>query len=445
VIIEETTAICRRCGVSHPARLERSGNLVHGVVCCPEGETRTTLSTNAELFLELRARSATDLDRSPEPGELHYVLNYISITNACNMQCAVCGADARTLGSEKCTFLPIEEIVRRAREVREHGGRILHLFGGEPTLHPEILEIVDRLSSMGFSLGVVTNGLRLGDDPTFARQLKDRGLARICMQFDSLNPTTLAVLGRDHLEQKRRAIKNTLREGLKIGLNCTVADVNLNELGALLRHGLELGAGVHNMTFASAASVGRYDLAEPDAPDRESMLEALTRVGDRFGFSMDDVLPMPAFRPWGLQVHPECGAHVVLVRTPTGIHALNRLVDLPGLYRRSGRSRLTNTVVNRNLVPAMWALRAVRPGQLARTLHFIAGLVFRRPGYGLVNVGVSNYRGAMFLDERRIERCASAFYTSTGPVKSCVHFLGRQDVPGSREHESMRPECPVTA
>lgn len=444
MIIERTTALCRICNIAHDATIERTGGRIEGVVHCPEGESRCELSTDAEMFLTLRNRSSTPLDRQPAPDDLRYVLNYLSITNACNLNCAVCGADAKTgKETEDAYFLSLGEIMRRARQVKKYGGRILHLFGGEPTLHPELMAIVKRLSGMGFSLGLVTNGVLLGRDEALARKLKHHGLSRICLQFDSLSEPTLRQLGRDHLETKKTAIQNALEAGLSLGLNCTVTESNGPELAELLAHGLQLGAGVKNMTFASAAPVGRYLLSSTASPDREGIIKGLLGAGGRFGFNFNDVLPMPAFRPWGLQVHPECGAHVVLVRSPDGIRALNRSIDLHKVYQRLGRSRLSRNPFTRTLLPALFGILAIRQGKLGDLLRTATGLLFKRPGYGIVNIGISNYRGAMFLDERRISRCASAFYTSVGPVRSCVHFLGNQDVPGSREHEDMNTGCPM--
>lgn len=442
-IVKRTTAICRVCAVSHDAAVIRRGSGIDGVVYCPKGEQTYDLSSDAEMYMEITKRSGTQYDDTP-PQDMRYALNYISVTNACNLKCTVCGVNAK-VDQEHAFYLSADEVVTRALAVRKHGGHILHLFGGEPTIHPELLTIVERISEMGFSVGMVTNGYLLGRDGNLASELKMRGLSRICMQFDSLDEETLNQFGRNYLSEKRSAIRSTLKAGLNLGLNCTVTEHNIGELGNLLAHGLELGCGVKNMTFASAAPVGRYELSSPRSPDRESIVKALLSVGDRFGFGFEDVLPLPAYLPWGTQTHPDCGAHVVLVRTPEGIQSLNRLVDLEVLYRRLGRNRMRRNWVSQYLVPAAHLLGVVRPHKLASFLRTAWGLMTKRTGYSLTNIGISNYRGAMFLDEQRIARCASAFYTSVGPVKACVHFLGDQTAPGSRSQEEFGDKCSLNA
>ncbi len=440
MIIARTQALCNRCPSSHAAEIVRAGNRIEGVVHCPEGEIRHELSSDADLFMAIRNKSATDLTVTEPPPGLRHVLNYLSITNICNLNCAVCGAGAKT-GTDEAVFLTMDEICRRAARAKKEGGRILHLFGGEPTLHPDLLAIVAKLSNLGFSLGIVTNGVKLGADNSLARELKARGLARICLQFDSLNEDTLKKLGRNYLKAKKDAIRNAVAAGLNVGLNCTVTRHNLAEVGELLTHGLELGISVRNMTFASAAPVGRYQLGPQASADREQIIRQLLAVGDKYGFSMDDVLPLPAYLPWGIQNHPDCGAHIVFLRTPAGIQPLNRLIDLPAVYARMARSRQRASFFSTHLMPTFFVLRAIRPGKWLASLRIAAGLTFAKRRYSLVNVGTSNYKGAVFLDEQRISRCASAFHTSVGPVKGCLHFFRGQNFPGSKEYEDCHGSC----
>jgi MoaA/NifB/PqqE/SkfB family radical SAM enzyme len=439
MIVARTTAICNRCNASHDAEIVRREDCMVGVVNCPAGPCEYSISSDAELYLQLRGRCFVDPGEAP-PLDPRNVLNYISITNACNFHCAICGANAKYDGQEP-VFLSTEEICRRATEVKRRGGRLLHLIGGEPTLHTDLLPIVRRLRHMGFSVGMVTNGYLLGTDESLVRRLKAHGLARVCMQFDSFDERVLERYDRSHLEEKRRAIRHVIDTGLKLGLNATVTRHNLPELAALLEHGLELGPAVVNMTFASAAPVGRYHLTPQESVDRESMVTALLRAGSKYHFSLDDVMPLPSYAPWRLQVHPDCGVHIVLVRTPRGIWPLNYFVDLWEIYRRMHESWRRRKFRASRIGPVAYLLGGIRKARWRDSLRVATALLLRRPGYGIVNVGVSNYHGAVFLDEQRITRCASAFYTSVGPVKGCLHFFRDAQFPGSREYEVLHGSC----
>ena len=87
------------------------------------------MSSDAEMFMALRNKTSTDFANANVPPGMRYVLNYISITNACNFRCTVCGARAKKQ-PEKAVYLSVDEVCRRAEEVRRQGGRLLHLFGG---------------------------------------------------------------------------------------------------------------------------------------------------------------------------------------------------------------------------------------------------------------------------------------------------------------------------
>lgn len=437
-ILRNTRAMCRTCGKTWPAEVvEREGRIL-GLLHCPEHPAEHLLSTDAALYRELDGRSHADRS-GPPPAGLRFALNYISVTNACNFACAICASAA--VPPEQGVFLGVDEICRRADAMRRQGGRILHLFGGEPTLHPDLLEIVRRLAAMGLSVGVVTNGALLGRDSRLARDLKTSGASRVCLQFDSFDQAELEALKRNALDLKRQAIANAIAAGLDVGLNCTVTAHNLAEAAKLLAHGLELGPRVRNMTFGISARVGRFDYPSDCHVDREMILAAMVAGAGDLGLSMADILPLPGCPPWGLQPHPDCGVHVPFVRAPWGNRPLNHYFDLTETYRRLAGIRGKPGWWGGRVLPAWHLLAAVRPGKRRQVARIAWGLLRGNAAYSLVNVAVTNYRANAFLDTERLDRCASAFHTSQGPVKGCLHFYLGKDYPGSREYETARGGC----
>jgi hypothetical protein len=418
--------------------LIREGDDVIGVVDCPAGERRHRLSSDADLFLALRARSQVRPER-PVPKELRHVINYLSLTNGCNLSCSVCAADA--CSQTDATFISLIEVKRRAERAWAEGARVLHLFGGEPTLHPELLEIVRVLATRGFSLGLVTNGLKLAQEPSLAPALVRAGLKRVCLQFDSLNEDTLDQLKRSHLRAKGVALEVAGAAGLKVGLNCTATRRSLGEIAKLVNHGLATGTAVRNMTFGTAAAVGRFLIDTEESVDRESVIKALVYGDSGLDLHLEDISPLPRFLPLGMDVHPECGAHLVLVRTPVHTVPLNRWVDMDRAYAYLanvpggvGRMRAIGSVAR-----ALW--RAARPGCRGKLMRAALSMLLRRPGTYLVNIGISDYRAAAFLDEQRLSRCASAFHTSVGAISGCQHFFRGSGFRGSREYEVEHGSC----
>ncbi|MBF6569012.1 MAG: GTP 3',8-cyclase MoaA [Candidatus Binataceae bacterium] len=114
----------------------------------------------------------------------------ISLTDHCNLRCVYCMPldDLHFARKEELLTAPeIETVVRAAVSV---GFRKFRLTGGEPTLRPDLLEIVGRLGEVEGvgDLALTTNALLM---PKLARPLKDAGLNRINIHLDSLNPKTV--------------------------------------------------------------------------------------------------------------------------------------------------------------------------------------------------------------------------------------------------------------
>lgn len=439
MIIDRTTAICRHCQQSHPAEIVHENGKIEGVVHCPATPYRHLLSSHPEMYLELRQRSVTPID-DPPPPELRLVLNYLSITNACNFSCTICAADARTATTG--VFLSLEEILARVASIPTEKRGLLYLIGGEPTLHPELEKIIERLAAWGFNLALASNGYLLGRDPSLAKRLKIAGLKRLALQFDSFEEKTLGCYARDALKEKNEAFRLATAAGLDVHLNCTVSSLNLPELGRLLAQGLEAGPRVRNLTFMVAAPTGRFTLVEPEVIDKEMVALALLKEGEDYLFTFADFLPLPSYLPWGLQVHPDCGVHIPFVRTPRRIFPLNHIVDLAAWYRLLASSRLRRQGVwSQRLVPLLFLLRSFRRGTWSTVINIALGWLFRRKSYSLVNLSISDYRAAMFLDEKRLARCASAYHTSVGPVSGCSYFFRDQSLPGSRLSEVEQGKC----
>lgn len=162
----------------------------------------------------------------------------ISLIDHCNLRCVYC------MPLHELTFVPrpelltpteIEQIARAALGV---GFRKIRLTGGEPTLRPDIVEIVERLAALpGLeTLAMTTNGIRL---PKLASELKRAGLSRVNIHVDTLNPASFERLMRwGKVEQVWAGIEAAEAAGLTpIKLNSVVLrgynDEDVAELAAL--------------------------------------------------------------------------------------------------------------------------------------------------------------------------------------------------------------------
>lgn len=107
----------------------------------------------------------------------------ISITSKCNFKCDYCHKEgANSIGIRELSPDEIEFAVQTAKAF---GYSKIKLTGGEPTLHKDILNIVNRLSKLEIKdLSIITNGSTLND---LAKPLWDEGLRRLNVSLNTIN------------------------------------------------------------------------------------------------------------------------------------------------------------------------------------------------------------------------------------------------------------------
>jgi cyclic pyranopterin phosphate synthase len=152
-------------------------------------------------------------------------INYlrISLTDRCNLRCAYCMPldDAHCAPEPQLlTAQEIELVVRAAVGVGFHKVR---LTGGEPTLRPDLVEIVRGIAQIPGvrDIALTTNGILL---PRLAPALVAAGLRRVNVHVDTLNEARLRSLMRwGRLEAIWAGIEAAERAGLlPIKLNAVV-------------------------------------------------------------------------------------------------------------------------------------------------------------------------------------------------------------------------------
>jgi cyclic pyranopterin phosphate synthase len=167
----------------------------------------------------------------------------ISVIDHCNLRCVYC------MPLRGLTFVPSPELLSAAeieavvRAAVSLGFRKFRLTGGEPTLRPEILEIVERIARVSgvADLSMTTNAVLL---PRLARPLAKAGLRRVNIHVDTLHPERLKRLMRFGTVEEIEAGMAAAEEAglLPIKLNCVVTrDYNHEDVVGLAQRAQEKG------------------------------------------------------------------------------------------------------------------------------------------------------------------------------------------------------------
>jgi GTP 3',8-cyclase len=119
----------------------------------------------------------------------------ISLIDHCNLRCVYCMPLSGLQFARSDELLSAAEIERVARAALDVGFRKIRLTGGEPTLRPDLVAIVERLGRLpGLSdLAMTTNAILL---PRLAGRLAAAGLRRVNVHVDTLHPGRLQRLMR---------------------------------------------------------------------------------------------------------------------------------------------------------------------------------------------------------------------------------------------------------
>ena len=175
-------------------------------------------------------------------GRVHRDLR-VSLTDKCNLRCTYCMPSEQMQWLPNAQVLTTAEMLRVVRIAVEHGIEEVRLTGGEPLLHPNIVEIVAGIAALPNApkLAITTNAVRLAP---LAQQLVDAGLQRFNISLDTLDRERFKQLTRrDDLDAVLAGISAAKATGLHpIKINAVLMPgVNEHEAPELLRWALSEG------------------------------------------------------------------------------------------------------------------------------------------------------------------------------------------------------------
>lgn len=115
---------------------------------------------------------------------IHYLR--VSLTDKCNLRCVYCMPEQIVFRPNE-EMLSTDEFIRVLQVADTLGFNKYRLTGGEPTVHPGLVEITRAIKAMPNTreIAMTTNGLKLSK---LAQSLKAAGMDRVNISIDSLDP-----------------------------------------------------------------------------------------------------------------------------------------------------------------------------------------------------------------------------------------------------------------
>lgn len=316
IFLELARSLCPLCLKLVDAKLVIKDNRVLMRKTCPEhGFFEVLIFSDAGMYMkalrfnkpgtiplhfETKVKNGCPYDCGLCPEhQQHSCLGILEITESCNLECPTCFSDSSPALK---SYLSLDQVRFMLDKFVEQEGNpeVVQLSGGEPTLHPEIIQIIREVQKRNIpSVMINTNGLRLAHDRKFQEALGTlEQKPSLYLQFDGFKDSTYEKLRahRGFLKEKIQALEAAHQLGLKVVLAVTVQrGVNEDELGEIVKFARKTPA-VRGINFQPTTYTQRY----PDFNPMERMTNAdvIHAVCGQSGLLVpEDFVPVPCCYP----------------------------------------------------------------------------------------------------------------------------------------------------
>ncbi len=275
------------------------------------------------------------------------VLTNLYVTNRCDLRCSYCFANA---GAEGFIYEPsldqLKEQMKKVRNEEPVPSKAIQITGGEPTVRDDIVEIVKMANEMGFAqVQVNTNGIKIGDDPELAKELREAGTNTVYMSFDGVSEET-----NPWFDQNVKAIENLRKANMGVVLvPVIIKGHNDHEIGDIIQFAKDNIDTVRGVNFQPVSFVGKIDniTEERRKKERITYSEMIRKAENQLDGKIkanEDWYPVPFVYPVSKLVetlsgdpqveftaHPSCGVATYAFLDGDELVPITDFIDVEGL------------------------------------------------------------------------------------------------------------------
>ncbi|HEY2573241.1 MAG TPA: radical SAM/SPASM domain-containing protein [Verrucomicrobiaceae bacterium] len=174
---------------------------------------------------------------------------YLSILNSCNLRCQGCWVDVEAPRNA----IDLDTLNRTVNDAREHGNSFFGILGGEPFMHPELLDFLAQHPDCYFQ--VFTNGQLITEKT--ARALRQLGNATPLISIEGSKTVSDERRGnKDVLNRTLRGLQHCLEECLLTGVATSLCRTNIDDLLCEAWLDKLIAMGVHYTWYHTYRPVG---------------------------------------------------------------------------------------------------------------------------------------------------------------------------------------------
>ncbi|HET9597892.1 MAG TPA: radical SAM protein [Anaeromyxobacteraceae bacterium] len=200
-------------------------------------------------------------------------LAHLVVTRRCNLKCGYCNEFDRVSPP-----VPWDLLDARLRKLRELRTWMVCLTGGEPTMHPELPRLVERMRDLGFRRRqVLTNGYRLTS--ALVERLNAAGLTDLQISVDGVQPNRTTVKVLDPLRDKLELLARHAR--FSVVVSAVIGSAPPSEALEVVR--FTRGLGLTPRIILLHDGTGRLRLGQDELAAFEEVKRLLGRRGREAG------------------------------------------------------------------------------------------------------------------------------------------------------------------
>ena len=156
-------------------------------------------------------------------GEYFPPFLYISIINSCNLRCQGCWVEVD--GPRE--MIPADKLDRLIADAKKQGNSFFGILGGEPFMHPELLDVLERHPDCYFQ--IFTNGQFITD--AIAAKLRALGNVTPLVSIEGTEIVSDERRGQARvLTQTLAGLDACIRHKLITGVSTSVCQTNIDDL-----------------------------------------------------------------------------------------------------------------------------------------------------------------------------------------------------------------------
>ncbi|EGD47004.1 Radical SAM domain protein [Ruminiclostridium papyrosolvens DSM 2782] len=178
----------------------------------------------------------------------------VHLTDQCNNSCKFCVVNSYQ-GQQEHVNLKV--VFKYLEENAKNGYESVNIHGGEPTIIPELILILDKIKALGYPTVSLQTNARMLSNIEFTKELATRGvdLFVVSIHGKDANMHDFFTTVEGSFEEAVKGIKNVKALGKKVRTNTVVCKQNYSQLKDIINFVIDIG--VDHVNISSIHPTGK--------------------------------------------------------------------------------------------------------------------------------------------------------------------------------------------